>query len=86
MADITPQISDAFRDGLCSRVTLFTVKNATAGDTFDVGGQFRVVKRAAMVSETGSNAAAVQASGTVLTVPNGPNQDGIWVLVIGVAV
>ena len=85
MADISAQVAVAFQDGTCDKVVLFAVKGATAGDTFDVGPYFRVVKRAGLVSATGTTIAALTAAGTVLTVPTGPSNDGLWVVVVGVA-
>jgi hypothetical protein len=86
MADITMQAASVFEDGHCAKAALFAVNNCTAGDTVDVGAHFRVIKRAGLVSATGTTIGAVSASGTVLTVPAGPAADGCWLLVVGVAV
>jgi hypothetical protein len=81
------QVSLIFSDGSCERTALYVVKNATAGDTFDIGADFAVVKRAGIVSATGTTIAAVTTiAGTTLTVPAGPTNDGLWLLVVGVAV
>jgi hypothetical protein len=79
-----------FHDGSCQHTALFPLNNTTAGDTIDVGNWFTVVKRAGIVSGTGPHIAAVAtiaagANGgpTLLTIPAGPNQDGIWLLVVG---
>lgn len=85
MADITGQLELVFSDGRCGHTALFAVKNATAGDTFDVGAQFRVVKRAGLVAATTTTIAAVTITGTVLTIPTGPANDGVWVIAYGVA-
>lgn len=84
MADITTQISNVYQDGVCSKTILFSCKNANAGDTVDVGAFFRVVKRVGMISVTGTTVAAPTFTGTVLTIPAGPAQDGVWLLVYGV--
>lgn len=86
MADISSQVNAVFEDGRCGRSMLFAVKNATAGDTFDASPWFRVIKRAGLVSETGTTIANVTFSGTTLTIPAGPSADGVWVIAVGVAV
>ena len=86
MADITGNLSKMFSDGRCGVTVLYAVKNADASDTVDVGADFKVVKRAGVVSDTGTTIAAVSTiTGTVLTIPTGPSDDGIWLLVCGVA-
>lgn len=85
MADITSQLENVFSDGRCGHTALFAVKNATGGDTFDLGQYFRVIKRAGLVSATGTTIAACTITGTVLTVPAGPANDGVWVIAYGVA-
>lgn len=85
MANITTQIQEVFTDGKCGRTSLFAVKNATAGDTLDVGAFFSVVKLAGLVSNTGATIAGVSNTGTVLTIPAGPAQDGVWLLIVGVS-
>jgi hypothetical protein len=86
MADITAQMTRVYQDGQCGRTALYAVKNADAADTVDVAADFRVVKRAGIVSDTGTTIASASATGTVITVPTGPADDGIWLLVVGVAV
>lgn len=86
MADISTQATAVYQDGACEHTVLLAVKNATAGDTIDVSSWFRVVKRAGMVSVTGTNIAAFTIAGTILTVPTGPNSDAVWGLIFGVAV
>jgi uncharacterized membrane protein len=86
MADITSQVEAVFSDGRCGHTALFAVKNATAGDTFDVSSQFRVVKRAGLVAATTTTIASVTVSGgTILTIPAGPSNDGVWVIAYGVS-
>jgi hypothetical protein len=85
MADITAQISNVYQDGHCATTVLFACKNATAGDTANVGAYFRVVQRAGLISATSSTVAGVGIAGTVLTIPAGPSQDGVWLLVCGVS-
>lgn len=81
-----------YQDGQCEKSALFTIKNTTAGDTIDVASWFTVVKRAGIVSATGTTIAAIAtiangANGgpTLLTMPAGPSQDGLWLIVVGVA-
>lgn len=86
-----PAVS-VFQDGSCEKSALFSIKNTTAGDTVDVGSWFTVVKRAGVVSATGTTIAAIGtiatgANGgpTLLTIPAGPAQDGLWLIVVGVS-
>lgn len=75
-----------YMDGACSRAALYALKNVDAADTVDVANHFKVVKRAGIVSDTGTHIAAVSTiTGTVLTIPAGPADDGVWLLVVGVA-
>lgn len=86
MADITANMARVYQDGQCGRTVLYAVKNADAADTVDVAADFKVVKRAGIVSDTGTTIAAVSTiTGTVLTVPTGPADDGVWLLAVGVA-
>lgn len=80
------QVSKVYSDGACDHAALYALKNVTAADTLDLGGDFSVVKRAGIVSATGTTIAALSISGTTLTVPAGPNADGLWLLAVGVAV
>jgi len=80
------QVALAFRDGSCGRTALYSLKNVDAADTVDVAADFRVVKRAGIVSDTGTTIAAISTIvGTVLTIPAGPADDGVWLIVVGVA-
>lgn len=85
MPDITTQATAVYQDGNCGHTALFAVKNATAGDTLDVSSEFRIVKRAGLVSDTGITIANVTFTGTTLTIPNGPSADGVWIIVVGVS-
>ena len=92
MADITAQAKPVYQDGSCEHAALFAVNNATAGDTIDVASWFSVVKRGGIVSATGTTIGAIgtPATGanggpTLLTVPTGPSNDGLWLIVVGVA-
>jgi len=87
MAALTEeQITKLYVNGECSRFALYALKNADAADTADVAGDFSVVKRAGIVSDTGTTIAAVSTiTGTVLTIPTGPADDGVLLLVVGVA-
>jgi hypothetical protein len=80
------QVSLCFQDGQCGKTAIYSLKNVNAADTVDVGGHFKVVKRAGLVSDTGTTIAAISTiTGTVLTIPAGPANDGIWLIVVGVA-
>jgi hypothetical protein len=80
------QASLAFMDGKCGKTALYALKNVTAADTVDVGEHFAVVKRAGLVSDTGTTIAAITGiAGTILTIPAGPAADGVWLIVVGVA-
>lgn len=86
MAALTDQVTGVYRDGACDRTVLYALKGCTAGDTVDVFPDFRVVKRAGIVSVTGTTiAVAAVSGGTILTLPAGPNADAVWLLVVGVA-
>lgn len=80
------QISLMFSDSVCDKSALFALKNVTAGDTVDLAQWFSVVKRAGIVGATVTTIAAVGTitGNTVCTVPAGPANDGIWLLVYGV--
>lgn len=81
------QVQNVYTDGACARTALYALKNVDATDTVDVGSHFKVVKRAGIVSSTGTHIAAiVTITGTILTIPTGPVDDGVWLLVVGVAV
>lgn len=89
MAALVPnQMEMQYTDGQCDRTCLIALKNVNAGDTADVSPWFKVVKRAGIVSVTGTTIAAVTTitGNTVLTVPAGPTADGVWLLVVGVSV
>jgi hypothetical protein len=88
MAALTnDQIGVAFKEGTCEKTALYTLKNVSAADTVDLAGEFKVVKRAGIVSASGTTIAAVSTitSNTVCTIPTGPANDGVWLLVCGVA-
>lgn len=79
------QFSVVFTDGQCGKMALISLKNVTATDTVDLAGVFKVIKRAGVVSDTGTTIASCSIAGTVLTVPTGPAADGVWLLAVGVA-
>jgi hypothetical protein len=79
------QVERVYQDGRCGRSALYSLKNVDAADTVDVAADFKVVKRGGIVSDTGTTIAAVTIAGTVLTIPTGPVDDGVWLLVVGVA-
>lgn len=87
MADITPNLVNVFQDGRCGRAVLYALNNCDAADIVDVAADFRIVKRAGLVSQTGVTIAAIATitGNTVLTIPAGPNDDGVWLLVVGVS-
>ena len=75
-----------YAEGACGKTAFYALKNVTAADTVDVATHFRVVKRAGIVSDTGTTIAAIATiTGTVLTIPAGPASDGVWLVVVGVA-
>jgi hypothetical protein len=75
-----------FATGICGKMALYSLKNIDAADTVDVGAQFKVIKRAGIVSDTGTTIAAiVTITGTVITIPAGPSDDGVWLIVVGVS-
>lgn len=90
MAEISAHAVPVYQNGDCFKTALFSVKNATTGDTVDLVGWFAVVKRAGLVSATGTTIAGVtitnNAGGqpTLATIPAGVAQDGIWLIVVGV--
>jgi hypothetical protein len=82
------QVQLEYSDGKCIRTALFSLKNVDATDTVDMTPWFLVVKRAGIVSSTGTTIAAATVSGTpplTLTIPAGPVDDGLWLLVVGVS-
>lgn len=80
------QFTLEFSDGKCERTCVFSLKNVTAGDTVNLNGYFKVIKRAVALSGTDVHAGVISTiSGTVMTIPAGPAQDGVWVMVIGVS-
>jgi hypothetical protein len=86
MAALTgDQFSVVYQDGTCGRTALVALKNVTAADTVDLGGNFKVIKRAGIVSDTGTTIASCSITGTVVTIPTGPSADGVWLLAVGVA-
>jgi len=75
-----------FKDGFAEVVALVPFANATAGDTIDVGVWFSVVLGAALLATAGpvaGNAAVAVVSGTVITMPAGPNKTAGYLLVFG---
>lgn len=81
------QFSLEFSDGKCERMCVFSLKNVTAGDTVNLNGYFKVVKRAVAASATDTQTGSVTTiSGTTVTIPAGPAQDGVWLMALGVSV
>lgn len=87
MAELAPdQVSLVYSDGVCSKTALFALKNATAADTVQLQSQFKVIKRAGIVSDTGTHVALANVSAnTIVTIPTGPAADGLWLLCVGVS-
>lgn len=83
----TDQAMPVFSDGTCEKTVLYSLKNITAGDTAELNREFKVVKRAGIVSATGTTIAAVSTitGNTGIIIPAGPAADGVWLLVVGVA-
>jgi hypothetical protein len=89
MAVIDPltQIRVLHDEGSAERFLLFAVKGVTAGDTLNLNGYFRVVKRAVALSATADHSGAITTiANTTVTIPTGPAADGILLLVAGVAI
>lgn len=87
MAALTPnQIEAVFLDGKCSRCVFFSLKNVDAGDTVDVSPWFRVIKRGGIVSDSGTTIAAIAFTGTNITIPAGPVDDAVWLVIVGVSI
>lgn len=90
MSDISARCVPVYQDGDCFKTALFSVKNASAGDTVDLFPWFNVVKRAGLVSATGTTIAGVNitnnpsGSPALATIPAGVTQDGVWLIVVGV--
>jgi hypothetical protein len=82
----TDQYKLVYADGVCGKSGLYSVRGVTAGDTMDIGMDFKVIKRAGLVSETGTTIASATFAGTVVTIPTGPAADGVWLLVVGVSI
>jgi hypothetical protein len=91
MADVSNRAAAVFQDGECFKTALFAVKNASAGDTIDLISWFTVVKRAGLVSATGTTISTVAITNNptqqpvLATIPAGVTADGVWLLVIGVS-
>ena len=79
------QFQVVYTEGVCSKSALISMKNVTAADTIDLVGLFKVIKRCGIVSDTGTTIASCSIAGTVVTIPTGPANDGVWLLVVGVA-
>lgn len=80
------QVSLCFADGTCARTVLLSLKNVSAADTADLAQWLKVIKRCGLVSDTGATIAGCSIAGTVITIPAGPSNDGVWILAVGVAV
>lgn len=81
----TDQVSFQYGAGNCGKTVLLALKGVTAGDTFDIAPWLKVIKRIGLVSDTGTTIATCVFTGTVVTLPAGPANDGCWVLAVGVA-
>lgn len=90
MADITTRCAPVYQDGDCGKSALIAVKNATSGDTVDLSAWFSVIKRAGLVSVSGTTIAGVTISNnpgglpTLCTIPAGVAADGVWLIIVGV--
>lgn len=88
MAVIDPmaQARVLFDEGSAERVVLYALKGVSAGDTLNLGGYFRFVKRAVAISATDIHSGAITTiTGATVTIPAGPANDGIWLLAVGVS-
>lgn len=82
------QVQLEYSDGKNMRTCLFSLKNVDASDTVDLSPWFAVVKRAGIISTTGTHVLAATLTGTppiTAAVPAGPVDDGMWLLVVGVS-
>lgn len=80
------QVQIIWQEGHCERAALISCKNVTAADTIELSKWFTFVKRAGIVSATGTTIATMTlTSATLLTFPSGPSNDGLLLLTIGVA-
>jgi hypothetical protein len=83
----TDQIAVLWSDGSSDHKAVLTFKNVNAGDTADLTPWFRFIKRVGMVSATNTHIAALTVTGgTTVTIPAGPTNDALLVVVVGVAV
>jgi hypothetical protein len=83
------QVQLEYSDGRNIRSCLFSLKNVDAADTVDMSPWFSVVKRAGVISSTGTHVLAATLTGTppiTITIPAGPVDDALWLLVVGVSV
>lgn len=79
------QISLVWSEGThLDRAALYAVKNVDSGDTADLNKEFKVVKTGGIVRGNG-NPSAVTIAGTTVTFPTGLTDDGVWLLVLGIA-
>lgn len=79
------QCIQEWQNGEAERTALFAIRNATAGDTVDLGQWFLNLKRAVMLGTTVAGAAAATVSGTVATLPAGLAADAGYLLAFGSA-
>lgn len=89
MAVIDPmaQLEIIADDGKAERMCVFILKGVSAGDTINVGGYFRLVKRAVALSSTDVHSGSITTiAGTTVTIPAGPLNDAIYVMIIGVSI
>jgi hypothetical protein len=92
MADVTANTHLMYQSGDCERTILLSVRNTTAGDTLDVYNWLSVVKKAGLVSDTGTTIASIatpangaKGTPTLLTIPAGPAADAVWIIAQGAA-
>jgi hypothetical protein len=74
-----------YASGDPGKVALFSLWDASAGDTLDLVDHFRVVKRCAIVGVTAAAALRAVVSGTVVTVPAGVSRGESVLTVYGVS-
>lgn len=84
MAELVPEQVDLVWSAGTSleRAALYALKGVSSGDTATLK-EFRVVKFAGIVRSSGAPAAPAIA-GTTITLPTGLNNDGVWLLALGV--
>lgn len=78
------EVIQVWSDGLSDFSALYVLRGITAGDTVDLTGHFKSVKRAVLLGITVAGAVVASNTGNVVTMPAGPSNDAALLLVYGV--